>query len=573
MGRIDAVYALLCFILPVLVGLHLYVAPYTKVEESFHIQAIHDLLAFQLPTRNVAETLRAEYDHFTFPGAVPRTFVGAVTLAGLSRPFIWLNANVDRQFLARALLGLLNSSSLLAFASSMRRAFGKPAAMWYLLFQTSQFHVLFYASRTLSNMFAFGLSTLALSYLLPVPVSPRAYQKRCRTALFLLTLAGIIFRSELALLLGTITIFLYLTGRVEIRRDIIPAGALGLLLGLLFTVGVDSFFWQEFPLWPEFAAFKFNVLAGQASAWGTHPWHFYFTNALPRLLLNPSTLLAIPLAFTLPSTARSAQLLTVPSLAFLAIYSFQPHKEWRFIVYIIPALTATASLSASYAWTHRAKSLIPRLLSLFLLLTTALSFLLSTFVLLPASAANYPGALALHALHRHADNTQPVIFVHLGNLACQTGITRFQQLPGRVSLSHSAWAYDKSDSADPAVLTENPYSFWSRFDYVLVEPGEEEDRLRAVSSPSSSMSQDASSGSGIPLTWTEIDTIPGFAGLRILRPGDEPSDIELGVLRSWCGEACGEVWLFLRDMVRKLARGWFVEVRVEPRVRVLGRVY
>lgn len=94
-------YALLCVVLPALVGLHLYVAPYTKVEESFHIQAIHDLLAFQLPTRNVSETLRAEYDHFTFPGAVPRTFVGAVMLAGLSRPFIWLHATVDRQFLGR----------------------------------------------------------------------------------------------------------------------------------------------------------------------------------------------------------------------------------------------------------------------------------------------------------------------------------------------------------------------------------------------------------------------------------------------------------------------------------------
>jgi alpha-1,6-mannosyltransferase len=32
--------------------------------------------------------------------------------------------------------------------------------MWYTLFQASQFHVIYYASRTLPNMFAFGICEL-----------------------------------------------------------------------------------------------------------------------------------------------------------------------------------------------------------------------------------------------------------------------------------------------------------------------------------------------------------------------------------------------------------------------------
>ena len=163
----------------------------------------------------------------------------------------------------------------MSYASGVRRAFGHTTAIWYLLFQASQFHILYYASRTLSNMFAFGLSTLALRALLPEPALPAgAYRNRCRLALCLLTVAGIIFRSELALFLATHTLLLLVTGRVSLLREVIPAGVLGLVIGLASTISVDSFFWQQFPLWPELAAFKFNVVSGQASAWGTQPWHF-----------------------------------------------------------------------------------------------------------------------------------------------------------------------------------------------------------------------------------------------------------------------------------------------------------
>lgn len=67
---------------------HLIYSPYTKVEESFNLQATHDILRYGLATANVTSSLQADYDHFTFPGAVPRTFVGPLFLAGLSWPVV-----------------------------------------------------------------------------------------------------------------------------------------------------------------------------------------------------------------------------------------------------------------------------------------------------------------------------------------------------------------------------------------------------------------------------------------------------------------------------------------------------
>lgn len=71
-----------------MITVHLVAAPYTKVEESFNLQATHDILLYGISTSNVTASLKEDYDHFTFPGSVPRTFVGPVVLAGLSRPVI-----------------------------------------------------------------------------------------------------------------------------------------------------------------------------------------------------------------------------------------------------------------------------------------------------------------------------------------------------------------------------------------------------------------------------------------------------------------------------------------------------
>ena len=59
-------------VLLLVVAAHVALAPFTKVEESFGLQATHDLLFHGADVR--------AYDHLEFPGVVPRSFAGAVAV-------------------------------------------------------------------------------------------------------------------------------------------------------------------------------------------------------------------------------------------------------------------------------------------------------------------------------------------------------------------------------------------------------------------------------------------------------------------------------------------------------------
>ncbi|KAL2161562.1 hypothetical protein VTH06DRAFT_8124 [Thermothelomyces fergusii] len=540
---------LLAGLIPGLILLHLVVAPYTKVEESFNIQAAHDVLVYGTPTSDVYERLSRTYDHFTFPGAVPRTFVGPVLLAGLAQPIVALVGFQHAQFVVRAILGLFNAACLLFFARNLRRAYGGETARWYLLLQASQFHVIFYASRTLPNMFAFGLTTLAFAFLLPHPADPRRTVHRQRVSITLLVFAAAIFRAEVALLLATTVLHQLLIPALALERVLFPF-AVSFLAALAVSVPIDTYFWQApRPLWPELSAFLFNVVGGGASAWGVSPWHWYATSALPRLLLNPlAYAVLLPRALADPALRRAASRLAAPAAAFVGLYSAQPHKETRFVLYAVPPLTAAAALAAAALFRRRRKGPLAALAAAALLASVLASFAASS-AMLAVSALNYPGGEALAFVRQSvadaagpADNrgNPAVVSVHADVLSCMTGVTLFGTNADAPTVAAAAAAAATAAAGDRSAV-----------------------RLAV------DKTEDAAT----------LGVVRGYGGIEIARPGagaeeEEEEDEE----RRGEGKKAprvvgrGETVARWKRRVRNLTGGWWVGPRMVDRIYVLRRV-
>ncbi|XXG94060.1 alpha-1,6- mannosyltransferase [Hypoxylon texense] len=538
---------LLTLAIPALVVIHLLVAPYTKVEESFNIQATHDILVYGTPTTDIYHRLSSRYDHFDFPGAVPRTFVGAVMLAGISQPIVALVGFQYAQLIVRGVLGLLNAGALVLFKSNVQKAFGKSTARWYALLQLSQFHVLFYASRTLPNMFAFSLTTLAFSQLVPHP-DKRARALRYKLAIANLTIATAVFRSELAILLVTVTLYGLALSHISLGQ-IIPTFVVFFATSLLSTIPIDSYFWQK-PLWPELWGFYYNAILGSSSEWGVSPWHYYFTSAIPKILTNPlSTTALIPYALWNDGTRKQAQPLLIPSLLFVAIYSLQPHKEARFIFYVAPPLTAAAALAANYVFTRRTKSAVFLLASVALVGSVLVSFGVSTAMLV-MSSLNYPGGEALSELRNLVTASSPdlqTVSVHTDVLSCMTGVTLFGQHPYPPTDSRPAneitFNWDKTEEES---TLRNP-EFWERFDYVLAE-----DPAKPIG------------------PWETIGVVEGVTGVELVKPGTHSrGDIESGQDRIF---GRGSLVRSMKEAARGLTGGWWIGPKMEPKIHILRKM-
>jgi hypothetical protein len=155
--------------------------------------------------------------------------------------------------------------------------------------------------------------------------------RRATRAVALLTFAAVVIRAELAALLGSFAIQLLLDGRISLTR-LIKVGLFSSLVSIgvsLFfphasarvhtfaalTVLIDSYFWDQWPLWPEFFSIYFNVYEGKSAEWGVSI--FFIRSLRPLILLRY-------LRFGLTSR---------PSRAFL----WRPSCSSRLVLYKTPA--------------------------------------------------------------------------------------------------------------------------------------------------------------------------------------------------------------------------------------------
>ncbi|WFC93721.1 dolichyl-P-Man:Man7GlcNAc2-PP-dolichol alpha-1,6-mannosyltransferase [Malassezia brasiliensis] len=441
-------------------GVPVWLVPYTKVEESFTLQAVHDIL-----THGFAHGIQS-YDHVQFPGAVPRSFLGPLLVAAPCAPLValarlvGLDTSAEIQWVVRAVLALATWASLVLFARTVLRTPGvRP--LFYVVCAT-QFHLVFWASRTTPNGVAFPLVTAALAGVL-------GPGERSRMAgLAALALITCTLRLEVVGLAAPAYLWAWLSGHLSLPRCI-ALGAASCTVGGAVSLGIDSYFWHAVDrtrlpglgtyVWPEAHALLFNVVEGHSAEWGVAPWHAYFAKELPRLLA-PSLPLLVAGLVARPTRGLQRLPLVTLSVFHTCLLSALAHKEWRFLVYTLPMWNALSAYGARACvrrapWAGRA--LVAACIG-------AGAFLLALYTYV--SAHNYPGGAALRAAHERIE--APEVHLHIDTLAAMTGVSLFQcthlaRPPASLVPTRApVWHYNKTEGLD----ADAP---WCDFTHLLTE--------------------------------------------------------------------------------------------------------
>ncbi|XP_027069635.2 mannosyltransferase APTG1-like isoform X1 [Coffea arabica] len=206
--------------------------------------------------------------------------------------------------------------------------FGEHVARWALFAQLANWFIFFCITRTLSNTLETVLTLVSLYYWPCIrtssgedPLAPRSW------GLALAALACAI-RPTSAIIwiyVGLLELFSTLHRVKFIFVEVIPIG--GLVLGLTFLLDRMMYgSWVFVPL----NFLKFNILSSGGDYYGTHPWHWYFTQGFTVMVFTF-------LPFVVAGIVISKEWKLSGLIAWVVgIYSILGHKEFRFVLPVLP---------------------------------------------------------------------------------------------------------------------------------------------------------------------------------------------------------------------------------------------
>lgn len=132
---------------------------------------------------------------------------------------------------------------------------------------------------------------------------------------------------------------------------LVPCALFG-LAGVGVAMVVDYLFFGFWTI-PFLGNFHFNVVLDYADLFGSHPFHWYFTAGLPAItgLLLPFLIGGLLQFLTGRRDGHQAyQRLWIITLSYLVIMSFNAHKEFRYILPVLPlvCLLTTSSVRSLF---------------------------------------------------------------------------------------------------------------------------------------------------------------------------------------------------------------------------------
>ena len=433
---------------------------------------------------------------------VPRTCLGPLILSSISKVIQFLVNPImgelhpdEVQNLVRLVLLLLNvhAFSRLAFhldntmTTNSNQSINKNDSFlgnYFLIICACQFHIPFYCSRTLPNIFSMWTITHAFADWFQGQLlihQQKNHYYIYRSAAWIVS-SIVLFRCDMIILLFTVGLSMIIQGQMTIPKAIFT-GIVSGVCSLILTVILDSIFWQRL-VWPEGEVLFFNTVENKSSEWGVMPYHWYWTSALPKAMLLtiflipfsflhiPEWILCILQSIFLPKSSTNTLSFPpffipmntgnpckygilpflVPILAFIGLYSILPHKEVRFLFPALSMLNIAAAcgitrLHKFFIHTRKTTKKKERnqpadlnkknksITSLFLficgIITIVITFIGSALFLW-ISSFNYPGGEALHMLqqyiehHPNVDRSTPIV-VHIDVASAETGVSCFGQ--------------------------------------------------------------------------------------------------------------------------------------------------
>ncbi|XP_042472701.1 mannosyltransferase APTG1 [Zingiber officinale] len=284
--------------------------------------------------------------------------------------------------------------------------FDEQVAKWALFSQFTNWFMFFCITRTFSNSLETMLTLMGIFYWFSSNSSSKKFSISSRMlGLFIAALTCAV-RPTSAITwqyIGLLDLFKMQSRFHFLLFEVLPIGSLVLALSSL----LDWWMYDSFVLVP-LNFLKFNFLSSGGDYYGTHPWHWYFTQGFPSMLLTF-------LPYSLIGIFRSKERRISGLIAWvLGVYSFLGHKEFRFVLPVLPialmfsgyclAVIAKPDRSGTESKKFKPATKCPSNVQL------AVLFLLVT---------NVPMALYMSLIHQRGSED---VMIHLSKEASKQGV-------------------------------------------------------------------------------------------------------------------------------------------------------
>ncbi|KAL7224569.1 hypothetical protein ACSBR1_025938 [Camellia fascicularis] len=206
--------------------------------------------------------------------------------------------------------------------------FGGHVAQWALFSQLTNWFMFFCFTRTLSNSLETVLTLMGLYYWPCIRASSSEVPTVSRKWGLVIAALACAIRPTSAITWAYVGLLELLVARDRLKfifLEVVPVGVLVLTLAW----SLDRLMYGSWVLVP-LNFLKFNFLSSGGDYYGTHKWHWYFTQGF-------SVMLFTFLPFSIAGIILSKQWKLSGLIAWvLGLYSVLGHKEFRFVLPVLP---------------------------------------------------------------------------------------------------------------------------------------------------------------------------------------------------------------------------------------------